>query len=79
MRNRRAFWKYYKDVTIFNLVFSIIFGIISNYFWGLISFCSLGIIIGLLGFQYFKKQEYYLYLNLGYTKLSLIKNTFVLN
>lgn len=75
----RAFWKYYIDVTVFNAVFSIIFSFISGLFWGLISFCSIGILIGIFGFRYFKQQEYYMYHNLGYTKLRLIKNTWFIN
>jgi hypothetical protein len=40
---------------------------------------SIGILIGMLGFNTFKKNEYFAYYNLGITKKQLIKNTFILN
>lgn len=56
-----------------------IFGAISGLGYGLLIFCSFGIFIGLLGFRYFKNNEYYLYFNLGWTKFRLIKTVWFIN
>jgi len=76
---RKATLKFVTDVNIFNLIFSAIIGIISGFPWFLVSFCSVGIFMGLLGFRYFKKNEYYMYYNLGYTKTRLILNVVGIN
>jgi len=75
----RALTKYAFDINFINIPFSIILAAISGAIWGLISFLSLGIFIGFLGFNFFKKNEYYLYYNLGFNKFSLLKNVFVIN
>lgn len=77
--NTRAFWKYYLDVNLYNFYFSIIFAFTSGFFWALVIFCSFGLFVGALGYQYFKKNEYYMYYNLGFTKLKLLKNVWFLN
>lgn len=64
---------------MFNLPFSIIFVMVFGVEWGLLIFSTLGILIGLLGYQTFKNDEYYAYHNLGFTKLILIKKVFMLN
>lgn len=76
---KKATLKYVIDVNVFNLIVSAIIGVISGFPWFLISFCSVGIFMGLLGFQYFKKNEYYMYYNLGYTKIRLILNVVGIN
>lgn len=75
----RAILKYAIDINFINIPFSIILSIISGVIWGLISFVSFGILIGFLGFNVFKKNEYFLYHNLGYTKSHLIKMVLYLN
>ena len=77
--NSRVLWKYYLDVNLYNFIFSLIFSLTSGIYWGLIIFCSIGIFIGELGYKYFKKNEYYMYYNLGFTKFKLLKNVWVLN
>lgn len=75
----KVIWKYFLDINIFNVPFSLIFGFISGVFWSIVIFSSFGILVGYLGFQTFKKNEYYAYYNLGFTKTNLLKNVWMLN
>ncbi len=75
----RAIWKYYLDVNMFTLPFSLFFGFTSGIFWSLIIFSSFGILIGYIGFGAFKKNEYFGYHNLGLTKMNLIKKVWTIN
>ena len=77
--NNKAIWKYFFDINMFNIPFSLIFGLISGVLWSVLIFSSLGILIGYLGFHIFKKNEYYTYYNLGFTKSKLIKKVWFLN
>lgn len=74
-----AFRKYYLDFNLYNLVFSVISGIYFGLFSGLLIFCSFGMLIGYLGYNFFRKNEYYLYYNLGFTKKYLLKRVFLWN
>ena len=75
----RAIWKYYLDITIFNLPFSLFFLVVSGLLWGLVMFSSFGILIGYIGFQAFKSEEYLGYYNLGFTKFNLLKRVWLIN
>lgn len=77
--NIRAFLKFYRDFNFYNLVFSVISGIYYGAISGLIIFLSFGMFIGYLGFNYFRKNEYYLYYNLGLTKTFLLKKVWICN
>ena len=77
--NQRAFWKYYRDFNFFNLAFSALSAVFFGIFSGLLIFISFGTIIGYLGFNYFRRNEYYLYYNLGFSKSFLLKKTWILN
>lgn len=77
--NQAAFLKYYRDFNIFNVVFSVINGIYFGTFSGLLIFCSFGMLIGYLGFDFFRKNEYHLYHNLGFSKRYLLKKVFLWN
>ena len=77
--NQVAFLKYYRDFNLFNVVFSVIGGIYFGAFSGVLIFCSFGLLIGYLGFNYFRKNEYYLYHNLGFSKRYLLKKVFLYN
>lgn len=77
--NQRLFLKFYRDFNIWNLIFSVIAGIYPGVFSGLLIFCSFGMLIGLIGFRYFRNNEYYIYYNLGVTKLSLLKKVWLVN
>jgi hypothetical protein len=77
--NIRALFKYVIDINSYNLLVSIFIGTITSALHGVISFFSIGVLIGYLVHWYFKKNEYYLYYNLGYTKLKLLRIVFTLN
>lgn len=77
--NENAFWKYYRDFNLYNLVFSAISGIYFGLFNGLFNFLTFGMFIGYLGYNYFRRDEYYLYYNLGFTKRSLVKKVWICN
>ncbi len=77
--NRNAIRKYFIDVNTFNIPLTLIIGFIEGILWGLITFCSIGVIVGLIGYQYFKKNEYYTYYNIGLTKKKLIKSVWLFN
>ena len=77
--NSSAFWKYYRDFNLFNVVFSVLSGIYFGIFSGLLIFCSFGMLIGYLGYSFFRKNEYYLYHNLGFSKKYLLKKVFLWN
>lgn len=47
--------------------------------WGYLLFGILGVPIGMIGFQSFRKNEYYFYQNLGLTKFQLAKFSFLIN
>ncbi len=77
--NQNAFWKFFRDFNFYNLLFSalnaVVFGVIS----GILVFLSFGMLIGYLGFNYFRKDEYFLYYNLGFSKSFLIRKVWICN
>ena len=75
----KAIWKYFLDINMFNAPFSLVIGLIAGILWSVVVFSSFGIFIGYLGYQTFKKNEYYAYYNLGFTKASLLKKVWFLN
>jgi hypothetical protein len=75
----KAISKYFLDVNMFNLPFCFIIGMISGIFWSIISFSTLGILFGYIGYQNFKKNQYYAYYNLGFTKAKLLKTVWLFN
>ncbi len=75
----KATIKYFWDVNMFTIPFSILQGIVFGVKLGIISFASFGVLIGLLGFHLFKKHEYYAYYNLGLTKVHLAKKVWFIN
>ncbi|MCH3884684.1 hypothetical protein [Tenacibaculum aquimarinum] len=77
--NSKAIGKYFIDINIFNIPFSLLIGLTLGFLWSIITFCSLGILIGYLGFDFFKENEYYSYYNLGFTKSNLLKKVWFLN
>lgn len=81
-------WKYYKDVTLYALAVCCFIGITSSgaydNFWSgllnlLVIFAVFGTGLGILAFNYFQKNQYYLYHNLGFTKKELILKTWLVN
>ena len=76
---KSCFWKYYWDVTVYNLIFSLAVAIFHSWLWAFIVFGSYGIVIGLLAFGFLKNNEYYLYYNLGLTKRKLATSVLLIN
>ena len=77
--NYRALFKYAFDINVFNVAFSIIVALILGMLWGIISFATIGLLIGYIGFNSFKKNEYYTYYNLGLSKTQLLLGTLIMN
>lgn len=50
-----------------------------GFYYAIVIFCSVGILVGVLGYQLLKKNEYYTYYNLGLTKVKLLKKVLLLN
>ncbi len=75
----KAISKYFLDINTFNVPFSLIFAFTSGILWSVVIFSSFGILIGYLGYQTFKKNEYYGFYNLGFTKTDLLKRVWLLN
>jgi len=81
-------WTYYRDVTLYALTICLLFGIASapvresvagGIITTLVVFAVFGTGLGVLGFHYFQKQQYYMYYNLGYTKRYLISRVWFIN
>ena len=72
-------FKFFLDVNLTNFIFCCIVAVFSNIGWALIMFATVGILIGLIGFSAFRKNEYYAYYNLGFTKAALIKKVAIYN
>lgn len=79
MRFNNAFWKYYRNNAIFNVAGALLLGVFSGFLWSAIIFCSIGVLFGWIGFDYFYKNQYYFYYNLGFTKQELLLKTFLVN
>ena len=71
-------FKYYIDVTKFNLCFSIIVGTISP-FGGFMTFGTIGNLIGVYCYNMFYKEQYYFYYNRGINKKRLYSTLFNVN
>ena len=72
--------KYFIDVNLFNFIYSILVGILfltPKYIP--ICFGTLGTIIGYWSYNYFLKNEYFFYFNLGYSKKKLLLTVWCMN
>ncbi len=82
-----AFTRYYLELFIYNLSFSIVFallkgamsGLVPGVTWGVVCFALFGVFISERVFTYFKKKEYYFYHNMGYTRKTLLLKTWGVN
>ncbi|MGB5982556.1 MAG: hypothetical protein WBG46_10485 [Nonlabens sp.] len=67
-----AFWKYYKDVTVFNAALCLFIGVITlSFAIGLACFCTVETLVGLFCFSYYYSDQYFMYYNLGMSKKAL--------
>lgn len=81
-------WKYYKDVTLYTVAICCFITIASSSAYSSIGsalinffliFGVFGTGLGVLSYNYFQKQQYYMYHNLGFTKRELILKTWLVN
>ena len=81
-------WTYYKDVTLYTLAITLLTSFASaamydtfmdRLFNGVLIFGLFGTGLGVLAFNYFQKAHYYMYYNLGFTKLDLVMRTWFVN
>jgi hypothetical protein len=77
--NSKAFRKFYLDVNLSNVVFSLILGNTFGFLWAFVAYCTVGSLIGFISFHFLKKNEFFLYHNLGFSKLALFKKVLVTN
>ena len=71
-------FRYYFDVTKYNLFFSIIVGLISP-FGGFMTFGTIGNLVGIFCYNMFHKEQYYFYYNRGLNKKRLYSTLFKIN
>ena len=77
---RKAIWKYYYDVTRYNIAFSIVLGFITlDPLKGAVSLATGGMIFSLYCYKQFQNNQYYFYYNLGLSKTRLISTTWGIN
>ena len=74
------FFKYYYDVTKYNIYISILVTIVTQRLYaGVISFGTFGMVGSFFVYRYYQNIEYYFYLNKGLSKKSIILSTFIIN
>jgi len=71
----RLFFKYYYDITKINILVSILIGLQDIG----ICFGTFGTLISFFVYRYFKNDQYYFYLNQGFTKKELMFKVFMIN
>jgi hypothetical protein len=71
--------KYYLDLTRYNLGFSVFIGLLLGVNGGVVTFGTFGMLVGLISYRYFQKDQYYFYYNIGITKMGLISVTWLVN
>lgn len=77
--NLRPYWQFYKTIFPFIVTVGLVSVGVFGVYWGYFLFCTLGVVMGFIGFNNFKKNEYYTYYNLGITKRKLFKTSFIIN
>ena len=71
-------FKYYSDVTKFNLGFSLVVALFSP-FGAMVTFGTFGNLIGIFCYNYFYRNQYYFYFNHGLSKQRLVSFLFKVN
>jgi len=74
-----ALGQYVITVNVFNLMFCIILAVITGPVALPFIFCTAGLLAGLFMYNYFFKNQYYFYRNLGYTRSRLTLLVFGIN
>jgi hypothetical protein len=75
----RVFWKYYIDLTKFNLGMCLLITFVKSPAEGVLLFLTGGMLLSLIAYEYYHRNEYYLYHNLGLTRVRLILTTWLFN
>ncbi|MAZ72462.1 MAG: hypothetical protein CMC70_04880 [Flavobacteriaceae bacterium] len=75
----RPHWQFYKAIFPFVIATGLLSAAIFGVYWGYILYSTLGVILGFIGFHTFRKDEFYSYYNLGFTKRNLFKTSFIIN
>ncbi len=75
----KAFGKYYIDLTKFNLGLSLIVTFIKSPVEGILFFLTGGMILSLIAYEYYYRDEYYFYHNLGLTRTRLVLSAWLFN
>lgn len=75
----RAFFNYFLTVNLFNIGATLLFCLIVSPYWIPVLFCTFGLAAGLYLYQYYFKNQYYFYHNLGFTKKKLVVMTLSIN
>lgn len=74
------YFKYYRDVTKYNLLFCMLVTILTQRIYaGVISFGTIGMVVSLFLYRYYQNIEYYFYLNAGLSKRGIILKTLKIN
>ena len=72
----RLFLKYYFDITRINVLVTLVIGLLSNF---IICFGTFGVLISFFIYRQFQNEQYYFYLNQGYSKKELMFKVFAIN
>lgn len=75
----QALWKYYVDLTKFNFALSLILAFVAGPSSGILLFLTGGMLLSLIAYSLFHGNEYYLYNNLGLTKMRLVLTSYLVN
>jgi hypothetical protein len=75
----RAYWQFYKEMAPFVFAFTALCLALFGLLWGMLLHFALAPILGLLGFNALKKEQFYFYYNMGITKKRLIGSSYLIN
>jgi hypothetical protein len=72
----RLFIKYYIDITRINILVTVIIGLLTDF---ILCFGTFGSLISFFVYRQFQNEQYYFYLNQGYSKNELMFKVFLIN
>ena len=75
----RLYWQGYKSVFPFIISTGLVCTLFAGVLWGFLLYSTVGVFMGYLGFQNFRKDEYFFYHNMGLTKFKLWWNIWLIN